>query len=208
VYDQYTYPDEIAPADPPVPETETPEIYPTEASTLEPDLPALPADLKSQQTAQPQDITAGSIIAFKQLDLSEATNWQPVISDYRTAYVESKSDTQELQLRLANRDVPQKFVKYDNKGDVIHSRFEMPGDEEEDDGYRTLNIADLIEPKVVQAAITMTESGEGLAETARDSSGDTSLVTAPEYQENFKDGCTVVLDKTVLLPIEEINVKA
>jgi hypothetical protein len=116
---------------------------------LPPDDPSILPDLKDGQAK------VGMTIAFKQLEMSETTNWQPQISAYRTAIVISITDSGELQLTLAMRDRQQSIKRYDpHTGERIYSRFEVPdGDEmDEDDNKGMLNLlfSNLAEPKIVQ----------------------------------------------------------
>lgn len=100
------------------------------------------------------EVKEGSIIAFKHLDMSKATNWQPKVSDYRVAKVLSDPEDGFFKVRLAKRDRKQK--EKDEEGNRQYSGFEMPGfeDEDEDDGFRDLSFADLMEPKLLRAVDT------------------------------------------------------
>lgn len=97
------------------------------------------------------EVKKGSIIAFKQLDMSKATNWQPKVSDYRVAKVHSDPSDGIFKVRLAKRDRRKK--EEDGEGNRRYSGFEMPGFEDvgEDDGFRDLPFADLMEPKLLRA---------------------------------------------------------
>ncbi|KAI9706048.1 MAG: hypothetical protein M1836_005454 [Candelina mexicana] len=123
----------------------------------EEDLIAIPNNLSSYPLVAESEIQTGCIIAFKQLDMSEGTNWQPRISDYRTARVESFLDDGTLQMMLAKRDRRDRELIYDEKtGDRIYGKFEMPGydgdDAPEDDGFIEVAFGELIEPKLLQVA--------------------------------------------------------
>ncbi|KAK2796835.1 hypothetical protein FQN50_009396 [Emmonsiellopsis sp. PD_5] len=119
----------------------------------EDDLPSLPEDISTLKDAKETDVKKGVIIAFKQLDVSKATNWQPQVSEYRTAIVESVLKGSTILVRLARRDRDQ-LPERDEDDDqpTQYSKFEMPGYDErdgEDDGIRDLIFRDLIEPKLV-----------------------------------------------------------
>ncbi|OBT79518.1 hypothetical protein VF21_01252 [Pseudogymnoascus sp. 05NY08] len=121
------------------------------------DLPALPADTSSLSDINPKDMKPGMVVAFKQLIMSEATSWQPVISEFRTAVVNIVSDKNEVELTLAIRDreYPERYYNQET-GDRIYGKFDMPVEDEEeeedlDDGFRALGFAELMEPKLVQA---------------------------------------------------------
>ncbi|OAX79676.1 hypothetical protein ACJ72_06000 [Emergomyces africanus] len=120
------------------------------------DLPSLPEDISTLRDAREEDMKPGTIIAFKQLDMSKATNWQPLVSEYRTASVESVSNGT-LTLRLARRHREQPPEDHDDGGDgaTRYTKFEMPGYDEwngEDDGLREMQFGELIEPKLLSAA--------------------------------------------------------
>ena len=121
------------------------------------DLPALPKDV-SICPALTRDIsTPRSIIAFKKLDMSADTNWQPNISPYRIAVINRMAEDGTLQMTLAKRDTPAKKARYDEEtGDRLYGKFEMPGyndeDEETDNGNIEISFDELINPIVIQAA--------------------------------------------------------
>ncbi|WEW59847.1 hypothetical protein PRK78_005328 [Emydomyces testavorans] len=130
----------------------------------EADLPLL-ENISSLLVLTEDHIKPGAVIAFKQLEVSKATNWQPVVSDYRTAVVEQLCDGSTIQLRLAKRDREQRPQNQDPSSRQ-YSGFEMPGyDEEqgEDDGIRDLDVDQLMEPKLVRPAPTG-NSGEIMVE--------------------------------------------
>ncbi|KAI4129733.1 MAG: hypothetical protein LQ338_002117 [Usnochroma carphineum] len=120
------------------------------------DLPHLPEDVAACPSLEQTACAVGTIIAFKQLDMSAQTNWQPKISDYRTARIEGLIDDGTLSLRMALRDRPSGPKQYDEEtGERLYSKFEMPGYNEDgiedNDGLIELAFADLIEPKLVKA---------------------------------------------------------
>ncbi len=121
------------------------------------DLPLLPEDLSTYMDLDRQACSAGAIIAFKHLDMSAETNWQPIKSNYRTALVQDLSDDGTLWMKLAARDRPGGNKQYDPEtGERIYSKFEMPGFNEDDtegnDGLVELALAELIEPKLIRGA--------------------------------------------------------
>ncbi|KLJ08752.1 hypothetical protein EMPG_15820 [Blastomyces silverae] len=117
------------------------------------DLPGLPDDMSILKDARDTDMKPGTIIAFKQLDMSKATNWQPLVSEYRTAIIEDVVDGT-LTLRLARRyreQPPEEYGDGDDEG-TRYTMFEMPGYDEwqgEDDGFREMQFGELIEPKLL-----------------------------------------------------------
>ncbi|PGH06257.1 hypothetical protein GX51_02454 [Blastomyces parvus] len=122
------------------------------------DLPSLPDDMSILKDARDVDMKPGTIIAFKQLDMSKATNWQPLVSEYRTAVIEGIADGA-LTLRLARRyrEQTREDCGYDDDGTTRYTMFEMPGYDEwkgEDDGFREMEFGELIEPKLLSAEPT------------------------------------------------------
>lgn len=120
-----------------------------------PDLPSLPDEMSTCLSLTEAITMPGTIIAFKQLDMSKETNWQPKISDYRTAVVNCLKDDGTLRMILARRDQPKKEELYDqHTGERVYSKFEMPGFDEdaEEPGGVEISFSELIEPKLVQAA--------------------------------------------------------
>lgn len=135
------------------------------------DLPVLPEDMSSTSPLEKKDAIPGAIIAFKQLEMSQGTNWQPKISDFRTAIVIKNSGDELLQINLSNRDRLKNAKSYDEEtGERIYEKFEMPEYEEEDsgedDGLVEIMFGDLIEPKLIQRAdFSSAHSSEQLATT-------------------------------------------
>lgn len=119
------------------------------------DLPILPKDL-TRCTSLTLDTTAkGTIVAFKQLEMSAETNWQPRISEYRTAIIDEILDDGTLSMTLAKRDQPLQDIQYDEKtGERLYSKFEMPGyhDEigEDNNGRIDISFDELISPMLVK----------------------------------------------------------
>ena len=140
---------------------------PVDAKEIE-DLPALPEDMSLCPDLQQEGCTPGAIVAFKQLDMSAETNWQPRISEYKTAIVGQITDDGTLQITLAKRDQPAKEELYDKEtGERIYGKFEMPGYEEDDgddgngngNGIVEISFADLIHPKFICAAKPQPDGG-------------------------------------------------
>jgi hypothetical protein len=115
------------------------------------DLPTLPDDLSSLADLVESEVKKGMIIAFKQLDMSKATNWQPRVSEYRVAETESDPEDGMFSIRLAKRDRTPREDVDDEEGERQYSGFEMPGyEDEDDDGFREVAFSDLIEPKLLR----------------------------------------------------------
>jgi hypothetical protein len=118
------------------------------------DLPPIPNDPNSVRELVESDLKCGCVLAFKQLDVSKATNWQPTVSDYLVAEIHDVYDDNILNLRLAKRDRRKAHELETGEDGPQYSGFEMPGyeNEGEDDGFREVSFADLIDPKLLQAA--------------------------------------------------------
>ncbi|KAK1150012.1 hypothetical protein N8T08_003570 [Aspergillus melleus] len=127
------------------------------------DLPQVPDDPASLGDLVEDDLKKGSVIAFRQLDMSKATNWQPTVSEYRVAKIHDVFEDQVLKLRLAKRDRRQLKETEDDEDEPEYSGFEMPGfddDEAEDDGFREVSLSDLIDAKLLQAGNVAGSPGE------------------------------------------------
>ena len=119
------------------------------------DLPCLPENISSFPTLTEDTVKPGTVVAFKQLDMSEETNWQPRVSDYRMAIVECLTVDGTLRMILAKREKSVKGERFDQRtGERIYSKFEMPGFEEDvhGDGMVEISFSELIEPKLIQSA--------------------------------------------------------
>lgn len=131
------------------------------------DLPAMPSDPSSVADLVEGDVKVGAIIAFRQLDMSKATNWQPQMSEYRVAEVHQLLGNGNISVRLAVRHRRPKAAEIDSEDDESreYSGFEMPGmddEDEEDDGYREVAFAELSEPKLLRpAAVGNDDTAEG-----------------------------------------------
>ena len=159
-----------------------------------PDLPYLPKDSSTCPVLTRGTATTGTVIAFKQFEMSANTNWQPRISDYRTALIKEVLDEGSLQIELAKRDQPGKDSQYDDQtGERIYGKFEMPGYDEEDDninnGKITIPFEELIDPIVVpNAAEHHVQSASPWEETAehadQDNMGHEDSVQADDMENS------------------------
>ncbi|CAL3968500.1 unnamed protein product [Diplocarpon coronariae] len=122
------------------------------------DLVQLPEDLSSLPCLHDGEAKVGMIVAFKTLEFSAATQWQPQVSPYMTATITEISDEGELTLTLALRDRKQSTKNFDPQtGERIYSGFEAPDDEEDNEAlYRFFT--DLQEPKIVLGPAIMLEN--------------------------------------------------
>ena len=121
------------------------------------DLPALPEDISICPGLKRGLAVPGAVVAFKQLDMSEKTNWQPQISGYRTATIDHLQEDGTLHMTLALRDQHRDEHRYDRvTGERIYSKFEMPEPDDEDDEHRGLleiSFDDLIDPRLVRPLV-------------------------------------------------------
>lgn len=139
-------------------EVEHEQAAPKTSDDGEGDLPEMPKDISTIPDLTEDDLKKSSIIAYKQLDMSKDTNWQPRVSDYRVAEIhEVFEEDNVLKLRLAKRHrrqpKPDDEEDDEDEGPRMYSGFEMPGfeDDEDDDGFREMSFADFIEPKLLRA---------------------------------------------------------
>ncbi|KAK7744639.1 GTP cyclohydrolase II [Cytospora paraplurivora] len=128
---------------------------PDQVAEDEDDLPALPADLASIPSLRPEDLKPDMVVAWKQLMVSKATNWQPTLSDFLTAVVlevEEGGQLFKVQLAKRDRDVDKTEKEYDEEGHRIYGKLEAPDDDEAelDMGFRDMSFAEMMDPRVVQ----------------------------------------------------------
>lgn len=126
----------------------------SEAKDESDDWPRVPQDTASLALLKAPEAMTGQIIIFQQLEVSTETGWQPALSQIKTAQILNVAENQgnpELQLRLAKRDLPS--IEYDEYGEQIYGKFDMPNDDDETDpALVTLAFADLVGPRVLQEA--------------------------------------------------------
>ena len=153
----------------------------------EQDLPTLPKDPSLCSLLTREGATVGTVIAFKQFEMSANTNWQPRISDYRTAIVREVLDEGSLLMELAKRDQPGKETQYDDQtGERIYHKFEMPGYDEEDDESDnrkiTIPFDELIVPILVPVPAQVNDNNQSQGDQIAESS--VSLQGDMNYQNN------------------------
>ncbi|KAL2158308.1 hypothetical protein VTH06DRAFT_4629 [Thermothelomyces fergusii] len=172
------------------PEKEEPSAQSAEDQS---DLPPLPADVSALPTLEPGKAVPGMILTWKQWLLSKATNWQPQVSSL-TGIVVNVPDDNIIEVRLAKRDrnLDGNEKVYDEDGNRIYDKFELPdlddeGDDAAEQGYRTMNFADLIEPRILQYANKGADSSPRLEQP---SNSTTELPEPPGSTPNLKPVCT------------------
>lgn len=158
------------------------------------DLPQLPEDMSSLPELLSNHLMAGAIVAWKQLLCTEATNWQPQMSDYMTAVViEADCVKGHLQVQLAkrDRDVEKNEKKFDEEtGERIYGKFEVPDEDdedEEDQGFRDLTLSQMMYARLVQSAEQPQEkqatSEAEEPHSPNDQNGDAAPDQAPQPSE-------------------------
>ncbi|KAK3681281.1 hypothetical protein B0T22DRAFT_445491 [Podospora appendiculata] len=149
----------------------------------EQDLPPLPEDLSTLPALQTGEVKHGMVVTWKQLLMSKATNWQPQVSSLTGSVVDVYEDGA-FRVMLAKRDrnLDQNAKIYDDEGNRVYDKFEVPDmDEDQEDGaelgYRTVDFLDMMEPRVLvqpsKDAVEATSTPPRREET-RSTSGDQS----------------------------------
>ncbi|PTU22172.1 hypothetical protein P175DRAFT_0435082 [Aspergillus ochraceoroseus IBT 24754] len=135
-------------------DVEEPAAAQTNGKESEDALPPLPSDPSALPNLTGSEAKPGLVFAFKQLDVSKATNWQPVVSEYRVAVISEVFNDNILSIQLAEPYRRQPKDTDEEEGPFQYSGFEMPGfdDQGEDDGFREVPFDDLIDPKLLRAA--------------------------------------------------------
>ncbi|KAJ5807566.1 hypothetical protein N7447_011022 [Penicillium robsamsonii] len=165
------------------------------------DLPLVPADIGSVPDLTESEAKVGAIIAFRQLDMSKATNWQPQMSEYRVAEVRSVKDHGVINVLLAKRDRKPLSAGEDDEPRQF-SKFEVPdlaNDEGEDDGYRELAFAELSDPKLLQPAAQSGAESEDQDNTREGSIVSVVHESVPNAQQALSE--EMYLDDTTFVTI-------
>lgn len=161
-----------------------------QCSEVPEDLTPLPENLSILSDLPKGHVKPGMIIAFKRLEMSAATQWQPQVSAYQTARVVAIENDQ-LQIMLAMRDREQRTKEYDEEtGERIFDRFDVPDDEdmeEEDDGMLDISFSELIEPKLVKDALIVNVNDDTSNETSHSKEGSGTDDSKTLSQEEVTD---------------------
>lgn len=125
------------------------------------DLPSLPKDIKALPLLTAESAQPGMVITWNQLLMSKATKWQPELLPLTGLIIPGGEDGS-IHVMLARRDREKNEKMYDEfTGKRIYDKFEAPDldeasgedDEEEvDDGFRSLQWTEMIEPRILQQA--------------------------------------------------------
>lgn len=97
--------------------------------------PDLPTDVDELQVFRRTDAKKGDFITFTELACDESTDWQPKTVT-RTAQIQQPPGEQNdpTVIQLSTRDLKQKA--FDEEGNRLYSKFEMPDNDSEDEGTR------------------------------------------------------------------------
>ncbi|KAI1081549.1 hypothetical protein F5B20DRAFT_536478 [Whalleya microplaca] len=152
------------------------------------DLPSLPSDLSTLPALRPGEAQVGMVITWQKWSCSSATNWQPQLSDVTGVVVRIDDDATGLEVCLAKRDryLDGNPKRYDeHTGQRIYDRFEAPdlgeedGDEEDDEGYRTIGFAEMQQPRVLQQPLPPDEPEDAQTNNC---GRDESRLSSPERE--------------------------
>lgn len=117
--------------------------------------PAVPAKLDDLRQLSANEAQKGDFIAFQELACEESTGWQPKMVTRTAKVVDLPADTaaeaggleSSWTIQLASRDLKPKV--FDEEGNRVYSKFEMPGTDAEDEGLRGVSWAELGEVRLV-----------------------------------------------------------
>ena len=113
----------------------------------------IPTDFTTLVELHRSHITKGTIIAYKEIHVGAETNFQPEVSPYRVAEVDSVDEDGMITVILSIRDRTKKVYHGPDTAGTISNNFEINGSQDEDDdGIRELEFAFMLEPKFVEAA--------------------------------------------------------
>ncbi|KAH7394436.1 hypothetical protein BKA66DRAFT_606622 [Pyrenochaeta sp. MPI-SDFR-AT-0127] len=125
-------------------------------TAVQADLPPLPEDISTLPDLVSSDIKQGAVIVCKFFAVNPITV-TPEISDYKTAIVEREGDSGNgagtIRLKIADRDLPKKEKKFDNKGNRIYDAGDafLMEDDEDDEGLWEGMFGELLEGKLLKA---------------------------------------------------------
>ena len=189
-----------------------------DASAPKCDLPTLPVDIDSYPLLTNGTALPGAIIAFKQMQCSEDTKWQPTISDYQAGIIDSVLDDGRFGVKLVNASQRSGKKRFDPQtGQRLYAKFEMPGvddDTDEASGILELAFTDMIGAKLTKMAAEISKEPHDAEPHTTTSAADALVQTSPlqtaaEYNAanaaSIKPNTPPRLDETAN---KEISVKA
>ena len=117
--------------------------------------PALPTDVNNLRVMSRDEAQNGDFITFAELACDDTTGWQPKMVRRTAKLVEAPTATTTTDgtdaghwlIQLSMRD--RKVVEYDEEGNRVYKRFDMPGVDDEADGTKSVLWSDLGEVKLV-----------------------------------------------------------
>ncbi|RMZ86517.1 hypothetical protein DV736_g6255, partial [Chaetothyriales sp. CBS 134916] len=140
----------------------------TLSSEKESDDKPIPTNFEDLPDLDRSQALPGTVIAYKEIHVGADTNFQPQVSAYRVAEIESMDKDGWVTMRLSKQDRRKNIPLDPDTGQKISNNFEIEGSQDEvDDGVRAMSWSFLLEPKLVQASwVQVPESA------AQDSLGD------------------------------------
>ncbi|KAL9479532.1 hypothetical protein ACSS6W_004318 [Trichoderma asperelloides] len=145
------------------------------------DLPSLPKDIKALPLVTPEAAQPGMVITWNQLLMSKATKWQPELLPITGLIIPGGGDGS-VHVMLARRDRENNEKVYDEiTGKRIYDKFEAPDldeasgeedEEEEDNGFRSLQWTEMLEPRILQQAPVTNNNTEAAAAAAAATEGE------------------------------------
>lgn len=164
---------------------------------LDEDLPCIPDDVSVLPVLHAGDAKPGMVITWKQLLMSKATNWQPQMLSL-VGLVDEVFDSDSFRVQLAKRDrnLDRGEKTYDEEGNRVYDKFEVPDMDEDledgaEEGYRTLEFDDLLEPRVLRCVDDDVETAK---EPEPEQEDDESQPPAPKPLEREDTDQTATLD--------------
>ena len=145
----------------------------TDTSVEDDGFPTLPEKLDGCAALLEDNANVNDFIAYTELACDESTNWQPLAVN-RLAKIVERQETngngKRWTLKMSSRD--RKARVFDEEGNRVYSKFEMPSEDEEDDagdeGVREVGWMDLGEVKLVLKADAVVngnaDDGDAVAE--------------------------------------------
>ena len=134
---------------------EGPEAGSESAADQDNGFPAIPATLASLERLAFNNAQKGDFIAFTELACDEKTDWQPSMVTRTAKILEAPTDAannarnadEPWVIQLAQRDLKTKV--FNEEGNRVYSKFDMPGTDAEDEGRREVSWTQLGEVKLV-----------------------------------------------------------
>lgn len=170
---------------------------------LDEDLPCIPDDVSVLPILHAGDAKPGMVITWKQLLMSKATNWQPQILSL-VGLVDEVFDSISFRVQLAKRDrnLDRGEKTYDEEGNRVYDKFEVPEMDEDledgaEEGYRTLEFDDLLEPRILRGVDDEVQTGgdvEAAGGGEPEQGDDESEPPAPKPLEREDTDQTATLD--------------